>query len=79
MPIVNLTNINKKISLNKFAMVTKINALTGSNNIPALIIKTVQGTKVKILNEAIIKNNNTLYSGYVCKNPVIFSVPSIYN
>ena len=67
-----LTNKNKKISLNKFAMVTKTNAFTGLNNIPALIIKTVQGTRVKILNEAIIKNNNVLYLGYACKNLVIF-------
>ncbi|WP_186005521.1 hypothetical protein [Clostridium sp. DL-VIII] len=55
-----LTNKNKKISLNKFAMVTKINAFTGLNNIPALIMNAVQGISVKILNEAIIKNDNVL-------------------
>jgi hypothetical protein len=42
-------------------------------------MKTVQGIKVKILNEAIIKNNNVLYLGYASKNPVIFATPLIYN
>jgi hypothetical protein len=74
-----LTNKNKRISLNKFAMATKTNAFNGSNNIPALTMKTVQGIKVKILNEAIIKNNNVLYLGYASKNPVIFATPLIYN
>lgn len=79
MPIVALTKKNNKTSLSKFDIVTKIIAFTGSNNIPAIIIKTVHGIRVKILNEAIIKNSNVLYLGYACKNPAILSVPSIYN
>lgn len=78
-PIVILTNRNKKTSLNKLAIATKINAITGLNRTPATIIKTVHGTRVKILNEAIIKNSNALYLGYACKKTVILFVPSIYS
>ena len=71
-PIVALTNKNKRISLNKFAMVTKTNAFSGSNNIPALIIKIVQGTKVKISLQQRLYLKSFSYPSYFTPSPLNF-------
>lgn len=54
-------------------------ASNGLNKTPPIIIKTVHGIRVKILNDAITQNNNSSYSLYLFKNIIILSDPSLYN